>query len=146
VKRSDLSHTVQETLKRLPPPYDAHYGIVPPPPPEKAVAIDQATKSLDEARGALGKIDAIAGQMKDPYIVSRVLTRREAVSSSSIEGRQSTLDSGWEAATKRDEQPRCNLSRHCQPEGQHDRRKFANPALAGTWRHFKIDDAIATMR
>ncbi|WP_439373093.1 Fic/DOC family N-terminal domain-containing protein [Bradyrhizobium sp. DASA03120] len=30
--------------------------------------------------------------MKDPYIVSRVLTRREAVSSSSIEGTHSTLD------------------------------------------------------
>jgi Fic family protein len=30
--------------------------------------------------------------MKDPYIVSRILTRREAVSSSSIEGTQSTLD------------------------------------------------------
>ncbi|WP_439366027.1 Fic/DOC family N-terminal domain-containing protein [Bradyrhizobium sp. DASA03005] len=30
--------------------------------------------------------------MKDPYVVSRVLTRRVAVSSSSIEGTQSTLD------------------------------------------------------
>ena len=92
MKRSDLSHTIRETLVRLPPPYDSHYGIVPPPPPEDGVAIAQATKSLDEARGALGKIDAIASQMKCPYIVSRVLTRREAVSSSSIEGTQSTLD------------------------------------------------------
>lgn len=92
MKRSDLSHTIRETLVRLPKPYDSHYGIVPPPPPEDGVAIAQATKSLDEARGALGKIDAIASQMKDPYIVSRVLTRREAVSSSSIEGTQSTLD------------------------------------------------------
>ncbi len=49
-------------------------------------------KSLDEARGAIGRMDAIARQMKDPYIVSRILTRREAVSSSSIEGTQSTLD------------------------------------------------------
>ncbi|XSC42473.1 Fic/DOC family N-terminal domain-containing protein [Bradyrhizobium sp. RDT10] len=49
-------------------------------------------KALDNAQGALGRIDAIAAQMKDPYIVSRILTRREAVSSSSIEGTQSTLD------------------------------------------------------
>ncbi|MHA7066218.1 Fic/DOC family N-terminal domain-containing protein [Azospirillum argentinense] len=30
--------------------------------------------------------------MRDPYLLSRVLTRREAVSSSGIEGTHSTLD------------------------------------------------------
>lgn len=92
MKRSDLSHVIRETLKRLPAPYASHYGIVPPAPPEDGVPIAQAAKALDDARGAFGKIDAIAAQMKDPYIVSRILTRREAVSSSSIEGTQSTLD------------------------------------------------------
>ena len=92
MKRSDLSHTIRETLKRFPHPYDAHYGIVPPPPPEEGVSVAQALKALERAQAAFGKIDAIAAQMKDPYIVSRVLTRREAVSSSSIEGTQSTLD------------------------------------------------------
>ncbi|WGD52384.1 Fic/DOC family N-terminal domain-containing protein [Bradyrhizobium sp. CB1650] len=92
MKRSDLSHAIRETLKRLPAPYASHYGIIPPPPPEEGVPIAQAAKALDDARGALGKIDTIAAQMRDPYIVSRILTRREAVSSSSIEGTQSTLD------------------------------------------------------
>lgn len=92
MKRSDLSHTIRETLKRLPPPYDSHYGIVPPAPPEEGVSVAGATKALEAAQAAFGKVDAIAVQMKDPYIVSRVLTRREAVSSSSIEGTQSTLD------------------------------------------------------
>jgi Fic family protein len=92
MKRSDLSHTIRETLKRLPPPYDSHYGIVPPAPPEDGVFAPGATKALEAAQAAFGKVDAIAAQMKDPYIVSRVLTRREAVSSSSIEGTQSTLD------------------------------------------------------
>lgn len=92
MKRSDLSHAVRQTLKRLPPPYDAHYGIVPPPPPENGVFIGDAIRPLERAGAALGKIDAIANQMKDPYIVSRVLTRSEAVSSSSIEGTHSTLD------------------------------------------------------
>ncbi|MES5481559.1 Fic/DOC family N-terminal domain-containing protein [Bradyrhizobium sp. INPA03-11B] len=92
MKRSDLSHIIQGTLKRLPPPYDSHYGIVPPAPPEEGVSVIGATKALDAAQAAFGKVDAIAAQMKDPYIVSRVLTRREAVSSSSIEGTQSTLD------------------------------------------------------
>ncbi|KPF94420.1 cell filamentation protein Fic [Rhodopseudomonas sp. AAP120] len=92
MKRSDLSHTIREALKRLPPPYEAHYGIVPPAPPEGGVFAPGATKALEAAQAAFGKVDAIAAQMKDPYIVSRVLTRREAVSSSSIEGTQSTLD------------------------------------------------------
>ncbi|QOZ38383.1 hypothetical protein XH92_37315 [Bradyrhizobium sp. CCBAU 53421] len=92
MKRSDLSHTIRETLKRLPPPYDSHYGVVPPAPPEEGVSVAGAAKALDAAQAAFGKVDAIAAQMKDPYIVSRVLTRREAVSSSSIEGTQSTLD------------------------------------------------------
>ena len=92
MKRSDLSHTIRERLKRLPPPYDSHYGIIPPPPPEDGVSVAQVTRSLDAAQRALSSIDTIAAQMKDPYIVSRILTRREAVSSSSIEGTQSTLD------------------------------------------------------
>lgn len=92
MKRSDLSHKIRETLKRLPAPYDSHYGIVPPAPPEDGVFAPGATKALEAAQAAFGKVDAIAAQMKDPYIVSRVLTRREAVSSSSIEGTQSTLD------------------------------------------------------
>jgi Fic family protein len=92
MKRSDLSHTIQESLKRLPPPFEAHYGIVPPPPPEDGVRLAKAARSLEAAQNALGKIDAVAGQLKDPYVVSRILTRREAVSSSSIEGTQSTLD------------------------------------------------------
>ncbi|WP_375779072.1 Fic family protein [Bradyrhizobium sp. ma5] len=92
MKRSDLSPTVRETLKRLPPPYDSHYGIVPPAPPENGISVAGATKALDAAQAAFGRVDAIAAEMKDPYIVSRVLTRREAVSSSSIEGTQSTLD------------------------------------------------------
>jgi Fic family protein len=92
MKRSDLNHTIREGLKRLPPPYDSHYGVIPPPPPEDGVSVARVTRSLDAAQRALSSIDTIATQMKDPYIVSRILTRREAVSSSSIEGTQSTLD------------------------------------------------------
>ncbi len=92
MKRSDLSHAIRETLKRLPPPYDAHYGIVPPAPPEDSVRIAGSAKALENGQNALGAVDAIAAQMKDPWVVSRILTRREAVSSSSIEGTQSTLD------------------------------------------------------
>jgi hypothetical protein len=73
MKRSDLSHAIRETLKRLPPPYDSHYGIVPPAPPEEGVSVAGSVKALEAAQAAFGKVDAIAAQMKDPYIVSRVL-------------------------------------------------------------------------
>ncbi|MFT3940307.1 Fic family protein [Rhodopseudomonas sp.] len=92
MKRDDLSQAMRSSLRRLPPPHDAHYGIVPPPPPEEGVPIGEAMRSLDRARGAFGQMDTVAKQMSDRYIISRILTRREAVSSSSIEGTQSTLD------------------------------------------------------
>lgn len=41
---------------------------------------------------ALGRLRTLAEQLDDPYVVSRLLARREAVSSSSIEGTNSTLD------------------------------------------------------
>lgn len=92
MKRSDLSHAIRETLKRLPPPYASHYGIVPPAPPEDGVSTVAATMALEAAQAAFGTVEAIAAEMQDPFIISRVLPRREAVSSSSIEGTQSTLD------------------------------------------------------
>lgn len=47
---------------------------------------------LVAASAALGKVQAIAQEMADPYLISRILKRQEAVSSSSIEGINSTLD------------------------------------------------------
>ena len=41
---------------------------------------------------SLARIEAIASELRDPWLVSRVLRRREAVSSSAIEGTNSTLD------------------------------------------------------
>jgi len=37
-------------------------------------------------------MEALAGELADPWLISRILPRREAVSSSSIEGTNSTLD------------------------------------------------------
>ena len=79
-------------MKPLPPPYENHYGVVPLPPPEGGLNLRDLTRRHLEAIGALAKIDALAAEATDPYFVSRVLTRREAVSSSAIEGTNSTLD------------------------------------------------------
>lgn len=92
MRRDDLCHAIRQRLERLPAPYAAHYGVVPPPPPEDAVPLGQELASHQRATEALARIDMLAGQMGDPYPVSRLLSRREAVSSSSIEGTHSTLD------------------------------------------------------
>lgn len=40
----------------------------------------------------LGRVETLAASLPDPYIISRTLSRREAVDSSAIEGTNSTLD------------------------------------------------------
>ena len=73
-------------------PHQAHYGVVPPPPPEHAVPLGPALARSEAANRALARVDTLAADLHDPYVCSRVLTRREAVSSSGIEGTHSTLD------------------------------------------------------
>ncbi len=92
MRRDDLCHAIRQRLERLPEPYAAHYGVVPPPPPEDAVPLGPGLASHQHATEALARVDMLARQMGDPYPVSRLLSRREAVSSSSIEGTHSTLD------------------------------------------------------
>ncbi len=92
MKRDDLTHAVRERLKRLPPPYEAHYGVVPLQPPEESVPLQAIATRLSAAAAVLARIDTIASSLKDPFLISRILPRREAVSSSSIEGTNSTLD------------------------------------------------------
>ena len=92
MKRDNLCHTVRERLKRLPAPYASHYGVVPLPPPEHSVNVTPAVPQLSEASAALGRIETLAGELADPWLISRILPRQEAISSSSIEGTHSTLD------------------------------------------------------
>jgi Fic family protein len=92
VNRNNLTNGVRERLKRLPPPYEAHYGVVPLPPPEDGIPVGHVLARLSTADAALAKIETLAAELKDRYLISRILPRREAVSSSSIEGTNSTLD------------------------------------------------------
>jgi Fic family protein len=92
MKRNSLTHAVRERLKRLPPPFEAHYGVIPLSPPEDAIPTKDILPRMTAANSALAKIETLAAELKDPYLVSRILPRREAVSSSSIEGTNSTLD------------------------------------------------------
>ena len=92
MRRADLCHQVRERLRRLPPPFAAHYGVFPLPPPEHAIPLGEAIDSHRRASEAMVRVNLLASEFHDPYVVSRLLSRREAVSSSSIEGTHSTLD------------------------------------------------------
>lgn len=104
MKRDDLCHAVRERLKRLPPPFDSHYGVVPLPPPEEGVPIADVAVRHGAANAALGRIEALVKELADPWLISRILPRREAVSSSSIEGTNSTLDELLSVEETEDEQ------------------------------------------
>lgn len=92
MKRTELSGGVRERLVRLPAPYEHHYGVLPLPLPEEGIPLEEITAVHSEAQLALGQADEIARSLPDPYQISRILSRREAVSSSAMEGTHSTLD------------------------------------------------------
>lgn len=92
VKRDDLAHDVRAQLQRLPEPYASHYGVVPLPPPEDVISLSDARSTHQRAIEMIARVDTLAAEIKDRYLISRILNRQEAVSSSSIEGTNSTLD------------------------------------------------------
>ncbi len=92
MKRTELSGGIRERLVRLPPPYEHHYGVLPLPLPEEGIPLGEVTALHSQAQLALGQVKEIARSLPDPYQISRILSRREAVSSSAMEGTHSTLD------------------------------------------------------
>lgn len=92
MRRDDLCDAIRERLERLPEPFANHYGVIPPPPPEQAIVLSDVRRSHQRATEALAQAKLLAQEFQDPFVVSRLLTRREAVSSSAIEGTNSTLD------------------------------------------------------
>lgn len=92
MQRQALCHALLPQLERLPAPFAAHYGVVPLPPPEGLIPLGPAAARHQRATEALARVTVLAREFDDPYVVSRLLSRREAVSSSSIEGTNSTLD------------------------------------------------------
>lgn len=90
--RSRLCPAILKSLERLPPPHGHAYGVVPPPPPTGVLDLLPALPALQRAAGALARIQALAGTLPDTFLISRILPRQEAVSSSAVEGTHSTLD------------------------------------------------------
>lgn len=109
MKRADLSAEVQRTLHRLPAPHASHYGVVPAAPPESGLNLASVGARHRAAEEALAKVDAYARSLADPFVVSRILSRQEAVSSSAIEGTNSTLDEVLAGEETQDEDARAEV-------------------------------------
>lgn len=104
MNRNHLTHLVREQLKRYPKPWDNHYGVVPLPPTEEPVTLGAARAALDSAIASIGRADALAKTYPNHFLLSRVLVRQEAVTSSAIEGTYSTLDHLLEMEESDDEE------------------------------------------
>lgn len=90
--RNALSHAVRQQLRRYPAPHDNHYGVVPLALPETGTALRELAHRHEAAIAAIANVDHLVRAIDDPYYIGRILIRQEAVSSSSIEGTNSTLD------------------------------------------------------
>ncbi|MDW7557919.1 hypothetical protein D9623_26455 (plasmid) [Azospirillum brasilense] len=64
----------------------------PAAPTASGVPLEPVPARSEATNQALARIDALADDLRGPYLLSRVLTKREAVSSSGIEGMHSALD------------------------------------------------------
>ncbi len=120
MKREDLTPAVQERLKRYPEPYARHYGVVPLPPPEGFIPQGETGRRHYQAVEAIARLDGLAAERHDPYIISRVLTRQEAISSSAIEGIRSTLDDLLLADETSDKETRGAVAEVCDYTGALD--------------------------
>jgi Fic family protein len=92
MKREHLVGAVRKRLQKYPDPYSNYYGVVPLAPTEEPVNLGFATVAHRAALEAIGRADALARSFPEHFLLSRILVRQEAVTSSAIEGTHSTLD------------------------------------------------------
>src|SRR3546814_17663585 len=91
MRRDDLVEAVKRTLHRLPSEFASHYGVLPEAPTENTVPEGEATASLRRAHHAIGEVSALAAELHDRFVLSRILCRKDAVRSSATEGPNRTL-------------------------------------------------------
>ncbi|MAT05544.1 MAG: cell filamentation protein Fic [Acidimicrobiaceae bacterium] len=96
------SHDFQETIfggpGRSAGPREFSYCVYLPRSIPRSIQLDEATSSaLSEADRAIGRLHGSGRRLKNPMILSDVYIRREAISSTRIEGTQATLDDLYDA-------------------------------------------------
>jgi len=91
MRREDLIEKLRQRLVRLPKPHEAHYGVV-PLIPDRVLSVAGFENHHADALKAFGRAEQLLSRRADTFSATRLLVRREAVASSSIEGTNSTLD------------------------------------------------------
>lgn len=92
MKRDDLHPAVRARLRRYTTEHQSHYGVVPAPPMEEPVRLTGHGHLVTEAMVALGRMAASPADGLMKFLRSRMMARQEALSSSGMEGTQSTLE------------------------------------------------------
>lgn len=90
MRKTDLSPDRQSRLLPV-PGRSGVFALVPPPTPHN-VPYQGAEHVMAEANQALGRLQAIHQSLPNPNLIYRTLDRREAVSSSQIEGTRAEME------------------------------------------------------
>lgn len=104
-----------------------HYAFQPHPLPSFIELAPETYSTIEAAAMELGLLEGTAGRLERPYLITRPIIRREAVSTSALEGTFSTLEDLFAAelvedvSTIRVNPGGCEL-RH----GRRDRRRGAS--------------------
>lgn len=69
---------------------DGAWAFIPPPLPP-ALDLSKIALSLAAASGAIGELNGAARRLQNPYMLIRALTRKEALTSSAMEGTITTI-------------------------------------------------------
>ena len=98
VDSHDFQHTMFGRPGRSGGP-GSHYAYFPAPIP-RSVRLDEVTSvALSDADRALGRLAGSGRLLKNPLVIADLYIRREALSSTRIEGTHATLDDLYEATT-----------------------------------------------
>lgn len=74
-----------------------YYAFVPTPLPDRLDLSDETRLAVSIADQALGKLEGLASQLPNPHLLVRPIIRREAVSTSALEGTYAALSEVLEA-------------------------------------------------
>ncbi len=85
--------------------YD-HYAFVPEPLPERVNLSPETYKVASDASSALGRLDQAGRMIPNAFILRRPLVRREAVSTSALEGTHAAFSDVLEADVSGKDRPR----------------------------------------
>lgn len=104
MKRDDLHPSVRARLERYTIEHQSHYGVVPAPPDEGLIRLSGQGHLVDQAMAALGRMAAGPADGIMKFLRTRMMSRQEALSSSGMEGTQSTLEAvlGLDSETEED--------------------------------------------